>query len=397
MTTPTPINHDLIRHYIPGSTPENAEKTVCVTGASGFIGSHLVELLLRDGYRVRATVRDRDNQEKVEHLHALDHEIFLMEQPTSEDESEPDSAGDTSPAPRPSPSGFTGRLEIVSADLLEPGSFDEVIHGCDAVMHTASAVFLTAKDPQKEIVDVALRGTENVLQAVNKSGSVRRVVLTSSISAVLDNARPPDHVFTEADWNDSATLETEPYPLSKVLGERRAREICEAQPDQEGAWDLVAIHPTMVMGPVMTKVHCRTSPSLVRDLMRGKFPAAPNLSFGIVDVRDVAQAHLAAMMHPAPSERYVCTSESVPLIEISKLLREEFPQSKAPRRRMPDPLMYIAALFDKRLTFTFLRQNLGRQRRMDNGLIQRELLPGLRSAQESLIDTAQSLVRKGFL
>jgi len=338
-----------------------SDELICVTGASGFIGSYLVKGLLEGGHRVRATVRDPSATEKLAHLKAM------------------------------------GDVEIFGANLLEEGSFHEAIDGCDVVMHAASAVFLTAKDPQKEIVDVAVKGTENVLQAVQAAGTVRRVVLTSSVSAVLDDARPPSHVFTEADWNDSATLKTEPYPLSKVRGERRAREICDAQGEGEGAWDLVAINPTMVMGPVLTKVHCRTSPSLIRDLMRGKFPAAPDLTFGLVDVRDVAAAHLAAMDHPSPAERYICTSESMRLVEISKLLRRDFPSSKAPRRRMPNPLMYVAALFDKRLSFAFLKRNLGRRRQIDNSLLMRDLVADPLKGAESVRDTARSFIELGFL
>ena len=338
-----------------------SNELICVTGASGFIGSYLVKGLLERGYRVRATVRDPSATEKVAHLKQM------------------------------------GDVEIYGADLLEEGSFHEAVRGCDVVMHAASAVFLTAKDPQKEIVDVAVKGTENVLSAVQDAGTVRRVILTSSVSAVLDDARPPDHLFTEADWNDSATLKTEPYPLSKVRGERRARELCEAQSASEGAWDLVAINPTMVMGPVLTKVHCRTSPSLVRDLMRGKFPAAPDLNFGLVDVRDVAEAHLVAMDHPEPAERYICTSESMRLPEISRLLRQHFPSSKAPRHRMPNPLMYVAALFDKRLSFSFLKRNLGRRRKIDNSLLKRDLVPEPLSGDASIRDTAQSFIDLGFL
>jgi len=331
--------------------------TVCVTGASGFIGSHLVKLLLEEGYQVRGTVRDATNEAKTAHLKAL------------------------------------GNVELFSADLMVPGSFDEAIDGCDFVMHAASAVYLTADDPQKEIVDVAVMGTENVLDSVNRASSVKRVVLTSSVAAIFDTAKAADYVFSEDDWNDSANIEEEPYSLSKKLAEQRAHEIAE----KADHWDLVAINPVFVTGPVMTKVHCRTSPSVVRSLMQGRFPGVPDLHFYLVDVRDVARAHLAAMNHENPEARYLCATKSMSMREMAKALRQEFPKSKTPRFPLPSALMYLAPIFDKRLTFSYLRKNLGRTRKLNNSRLRRDLVPDLIPSKESMLDSARSFVELGFI
>ena len=335
----------------------NSNTTVCVTGASGFIGSHLVKLLLEEGYRVRATVRDATNEDKTAHLRAL------------------------------------GEMELFSADLMDAGSFDEAIEGSDYVIHAASAVYLTADDPQKEIVDVAVMGTENVLASVNRSSSVKRVVLTSSVAAVFDAKRPTDYVFSEEDWNNSATLADEPYSLSKKLAEQRAHEIAE----QSESWDLVAINPVFVTGPVMTRVHCRTSPSLVRSLMQGRFPGVPDLHFYLVDVRDVARAHLAAMNHPTPERRYLCATGSMSMREMAKALRSEFPKSKTPRFALPNLLMYMSPFFDKRFTFAYLRTNLGRARLLNNARLTRDLVPSLIPSKESMLASARSFVELGFI
>ncbi|EYU34232.1 hypothetical protein MIMGU_mgv1a0266902mg, partial [Erythranthe guttata] len=130
-------------------------KVVCVTGASGFIASWLVKLLLHRGYTVKATVRNLSDPSKVAHLKALE--------------------------------GAKERLELFEANLLEQGSFDAVVDGCDGVFHTASPVIVdNINDPQTELIEPAVKGTMNVLSScVKKKGSIKRVVLTSSIAAVM--------------------------------------------------------------------------------------------------------------------------------------------------------------------------------------------------------------------
>ena len=141
---------------------------VLVTGASGYIASYIVRDLLAEGYTVRGTVRDPNKVAELAHLRAMP--------------------------------GAPERLELVAADLLTPGAFDPHMSGCATVMHTASPYKLDVKDPQKDLVEPALLGTQNVLEAVARSSTVKRVVLTSSMAAITDE---PDenHVLTEADWN----------------------------------------------------------------------------------------------------------------------------------------------------------------------------------------------------
>ncbi|KAK4278711.1 hypothetical protein QN277_016519 [Acacia crassicarpa] len=133
-------------------------RVVCVTGASGFIASWLVKLLLLRGYTVKATVRDPNDSKKVQHLLELE--------------------------------GARERLSLMKADLLEEGSFDSAVEGCEGVFHTASPVSVDVKDPQTELIDPALKGTLNVLKSCAKSPSLKRVVLTSSIATMLFNGKP---------------------------------------------------------------------------------------------------------------------------------------------------------------------------------------------------------------
>ncbi|KAG6629912.1 hypothetical protein CIPAW_14G117700 [Carya illinoinensis] len=176
-------------------------KLVCVTGASGYIASWLVKFLLQRGYTVRASVRD----------------------PTLNKE----------------------RLHLFKENLLEEGSFDTAIQGCEGVFHTASPFYLDVKDPEAELLDPAVKGTLNVLNSCTKSASVRQVVLTSSIAAVANNGRPrtPDVVVDETWFSDPEICKEAKlwYVLSKTLAEEAAWKFAK-----ESGLAMVAINPAMV-------------------------------------------------------------------------------------------------------------------------------------------------------
>ena len=335
---------------------------VCVTGASGFIGTHVVRLLLERGYRVRATVRDPDDDAKVGHLRTL------------------------------------GDVDIRAGDLMQPGSFDDAMAGCTYVVHAASPVMLSARDVERDIVEPAVRGTRGVLESVVKAGTVKRVVQTSSIAAVYDMSRPDSDVFDEGDWNEEAVNGGLPYPRSKVLAERAAVAFRDGLPKAE-QFELTAINPTFVLGPVTARIHLRTSPKLISEILDHKLPAIPNFYFNLVDVRDVAEAHVRALTHPSESlaPRYICYAEQLHFTEICARLARAFPDRRIPRRRAPDALVYAFALVDRRLTWSYLRRSLGRQVRIDNTRARTSLGVSFRAIDETLRDTAQSIVDGGFV
>jgi dihydroflavonol-4-reductase len=324
-----------------------------------------VRELLERGYRVRATVRDPGDEARTAHLHTIAAK-----------------AG--------------GELELVAADLTQRGSFDDAVAGCELVIHSASTTRLTADDPQRDIVDVAVEGTNNVLDAVVKAGRVRRLVLTSSIAAVIDESLPPDYLFSEADWNESATLADSPYPLSKTLAEKAAWKRVESLPEGE-RFQLVTLNPTFVLGPLYVRAHIRSSPAIVRDLLRGKFPLVPNFHLGIVDVRDVAIAHAEALRREDASGRHILDSRGVWMREMAAILRATYPDRRIPRLPIPDVAMYLVAAFDKRLTWNFLRRNLSIARRIDNRRSIERLGMQYRGVADSIRETARSLIEGGWL
>ena len=331
---------------------------MCVTGASGFVGTHVVAAFLERGHRVRGTVRDTGDDAKCAHLREL--------------------------------SGANERLELVDADLLEPGSFDSAVEGCGAVVHTAAVAKLTSKDPQRDIVDPSVHGVENVISAVRIASCARVFVQTSSMAAVT-NAPDPTREYSEADWNDTATLERDPYGLAKAQAERAVWEFAE----EPGAPRCVAINPTLVLGPVWTKAHANTSPSVIRDVVRGSYPANPKFHFGLVDGRDVGLAHALAVEKDVTG-RHILVADALWMKEIAEVLREAYPKRSISHRELPNFIMFFASLFDKRIDRASLRALLDKEIRLDNTRSRENLGLAYRPVKQSLIDTAQSLIEHGF-
>lgn len=160
---------------------------------------------------------------------------------------------------------------------------------CRSVIHTASPYVIDVEDPQRDLVDPAVNGTLSVLRSAAKAG-VERVVLTSSMAAISDEPRD-DQVFTEADWNEQSSLKRNPYYFSKAEAERAAWAFVE---EEAPSFDLVVINPYMVLGPSLGP-SLNTTNQLFRDVLTGVYPGIMSLSWGFVDVRDVARAHVLAM------------------------------------------------------------------------------------------------------
>ncbi|KAE9615803.1 hypothetical protein Lal_00017353 [Lupinus albus] len=272
-------------------------KVVCVTGASGYIASWIVKLLLHRGYTVKATVRDTNDRRKIDHLLSLD--------------------------------GAKERLQLFKANLLEEGSFDIVVQGCHGVFHTASPFYHDVKDPQAELIDPALKGTLNVLNSVAKSPSVKRVVITSSIAAVAYNRKPrtPDVVVDET-WFSNPDLCKESkmwYVLSKTLAEDAAWKFAK-----ENNIDIVTINPAMVIGPLL-QPSLNTSAAAVLNLINGA-ETFPNATFGWINVKDVANAHIQAYEISSANGRYCLVERVVHFSEVVKTLSDLYPKLKLPQK-----------------------------------------------------------------
>ena len=341
------------------------ESTVCVTGASGFIAGQTIRELLAAGFNVRGTVRGEVEDSQYAYLKQLP--------------------------------GGGERLTLVPGDLTQPGSFDAAIAGCDYVIHAASPYLLETKNPQQELVDPAVNGTLDVLRTCANSPSVKRVVLTSSLAAITDE--PDDqHVFTETDWNSKSSLTRNPYFYSKALAEQAAWGFMR---EQARAFDLVVLNPCMVIGAALGP-NLNSSNQVIRDLLSGTYPGIMALNFCMVDVCDVARAHVLALNKDDAEGRYICFSEAMTMGEIVDFLQQAgYSNYRLPRRDMSAG--WVSSLV-KLLSYTqpsgagdFIRSHLGKTMRISNAKICAELGMEFRPVRETLVDAVEDLMGRGHL
>lgn len=342
-------------------------KNILVTGGTGYIGSWVVKNLLEAGYTVRLTTRDKTRTSKFEHL-----TVIASESP--------------------------GALEIYEADLLKEGSFDEPAEGYDAIIHMASPFTLRFDDPEKELVEPALSGTENVLMAANKTDSVKKVVLTSSVAAVhgdnIDMKEKGLKEFTEANFNTSSSVEHQPYSYSKVVAEKKAWEIYEKQNN----WQLVVINPSFVLGPPLNAITNSESLQFMQDMLSGKFYlGAPNLQFGFVDVRDVARAHLLALECGEAEGRYILAERTMSVYDLSKMIKQLFGKKyRLPLMRAPKFMLYLTGwMFG--LTRKFIKRNVGYFIKLNSTKSREKLGLKYRPLKETIVDMVNQMESFGLV
>jgi len=340
-----------------------------VTGATGYVAGHVVRRLLEEGLKVHAAVRDPDHAEKRKYL---------------------DAVADASP----------GSIRYFEADLMKPGSYAEAMAGCGVVFHTASPFKLEIADPQKELVDPAKRGTRNVLEEASRTDTVRRVVVTSSCAAIYgDNAdldKTPKGVFTENIWNSSSSLQHQPYSFSKTLAEKEAWRIAEAQ----DRWDLVTVNPSLVIGPGINPFGTSESFNLVRQMGDGTLKiGTTRWGLGVVDVRDLAEAHLRAAFTPRASGRYITSGHNSDMYELATALLPKYGDDyPIPRRVLPKWLAWLfGPLANKALTRRVISLNVNRPWRADNSRSREDLCMEYRPMEESINDFFQQLIDSGQL
>ncbi|KMT14529.1 hypothetical protein BVRB_4g072990 [Beta vulgaris subsp. vulgaris] len=279
-------------------TAERNGKKVCVTGASGYIASWLVNFLLQRGYTVNATVRDPYDSRKTEHLLGL--------------------------------KGAKERLHLYKADLMDEGSFDAAVAGCEGVFHTASPVNFDAKDPQVDLLDPAVKGTLNVLVSCKKFPTIRRVILTSSTATSIftGTTLAPDVMVDETWFSDPEICKGSnmmSYALSKVLAEEAAWKFAK-----ENDIDMVSINPSMVIGPMLQST-VNDSVASILNLINGS-ESYPDLVCPWVHVKDVVEAHIRAFEIPSAAGRYILAERVLHFSDVLKILHQIYPSFKLPNK-----------------------------------------------------------------
>jgi nucleoside-diphosphate-sugar epimerase len=329
--------------------------TVLVTGVSGFLGGHVALKLLQQGYRVRGTLRR------------------MSSAPATLSRFQP----------------FEENMSFVEADLDHDKPWAEAVAGCDYVIHTASPFPSGAVRDEAGLILTAREGALRVLRASHE-GKVQRVVLTSSIAATNHGSgRAP---FSEKDWTDVGSKRATPYYKSKTLAERAAWAFAK-----ERGLPLAVINPGLILGPLMGN-DIGSSVGLIWKLLNGKFTRLPRYGCSVVDVRDVALAHVQAMIEPAAAgQRFIVGGRVFSMKNLSHALAKFFPQyeSQLPTAEVPNWFVRILALVDA--DARTIVHELGRDLSVDTSKAQSLLHWRPRSEEETIRDCGQSLIDRGLV
>ena len=337
---------------------------VLVTGATGFIAGHVILQLLDAGHEVRGTARSASSAARL-------NETL---------------------------SQYAGRpvaIELVAANLERDDGWAEAVAGMDFVQHVASPFPSGVPKDPNDLIRPATDGALRVLKASRAAG-VKRVVMTSSMAAIAygwGENRPA--VLTEEHWSNPDNLkDNTAYTRSKTIAERAAWDYVNGEGK---GLELAVINPAAVLGPVMSG-DLSASLELLTMPLSGKIPAVPRIGFGIVDVRDVAAAQVAAMTVPgAAGERFLVSQPFMWFSDVADVLRDAFPAyaKKLPKGTMPDFMLKIVAVFNP--TLKQVIPELGRQRQISNEKARTILGWTPRTANEAIIDGAQSLIDAGVV
>ncbi|MBT1705393.1 SDR family oxidoreductase [Chryseosolibacter indicus] len=343
-------------------TNSNTDELVLVTGGAGFIAVHCILQLLNAGHRVRATLRDLNREAVVRSM--------LREGGVE--------AGE--------------RLTFIQADLSSDAHWKEAVKDCAYVLHVASPTPKLNFKHEDEMIIPAREGVLRVLRASRDAG-IKRVVLTSAIGAIVYGHPKQTTPYDETVWTD--TTHAPAYQKSKTLAERAAWEFIERE---GGKLELSVVNPAAVMGPVLGPDYSH-SIYLIKNLLTGKMAGCPKINSCFVDVRDVADLHLRAMLDlKAKGERFIATGgESIWLVEVAKILKAHLGNKadKVKAMQLPNTVLRIAALKDPMVKS--MVPLLGTPMNLTSAKAIELLGWSPRSSKEAILAAAESLIRLNLL
>jgi nucleoside-diphosphate-sugar epimerase len=343
---------------------DNNNKTVLVTGGSGFVALHCIQQLLNKGYKVRATLRSLNKKQEV--LDALKE------------------------------GGITSfeNLSFAEADLTKDDNWNDAAAGCEYVLHIASPIYLKVPKDESEMIRPAVDGTIGVLKAARNAG-VKRVVMTSNFGAVGYSHRDTTKLITEESWTNPDEKGLSAYNKSKVLAEKAAWSFMKKE---GGNLELSVINPVGVFGPAFGK-NLSSGFELLKKILDGSMKAIPNMTISTIDVRDLADLHIRTMTSDAANgQRFLALSGGVlTLPQIAALLKSKLGEKgkNISVKTLPDWIVRVAAWFSP--VAKNIVPQLGRYREASNEKAKTMLGWAPRTNEEALLAAAESLFRMGAI
>ena len=341
----------------------NSKGLILVTGASGFVGKWCVIELLRDGYSVRGTVR---STAKAEAVRTTIRKVLGGE--------------------------AAGRLDLVQADLMSDTGWAEAMAGVDAVMHVAAQILAEEPKDANVVIGPAVEGTSRVLRFAAEAG-VTRVILTSSIATVGygHGHTSGKRVYSEKHFTN---LDGMKFTWAYCTGKTKAEQAAWAFAEEKGL-KLTTIHPGAILGPAVDD-DASISLGMVSGLLEGAMPAMPSNGFSIIDVRDVAAMHVAALEQPeSAGQRYLATSDYVPFPQVADILRVAYPDRNVTTKSVPDWIIKLLARFGG--PTRQIINDIGNEKHFDRTkgekLLGRPFIP----AKDAILSSAESLIELGLL
>jgi nucleoside-diphosphate-sugar epimerase len=288
------------------------------------------------------------------------------------------------------------RIKYFDTDLLIENSYEEAMTNCELVFHIASPFKLDSKNPNEEVIKPALYGTRNVLKSVNRVNSVKKVVLTSSVAAIygdsIDSRNVPKGVFDESMWNTTSSPNHSEYSYSKMIAEKEAWKIYNNQE----RWDLAVINPSFVIGPSINPYSNFESKKFMLQMGNGDLKrGVPDITLGVVDVRDVAEAHVKAGFNEKAKERYIVSNRSVSMLQIAKFIRDKYgDQYPVPTKNAPKFLVWLIAplIGVKR---SFVKNNVGYRVEFNNNKSKEILEISYSPIEKAVTDFFQQFIDHG--
>jgi len=324
---------------------------VLVTGASGFLGSHITKRLLEQNQKVRGTVR------------SIEASKFLYDLvPEKKD-----------------------NLELVEVELLDFAKWDLVTQGCEFVVHTACPVPITnPKDVENKLFKPAIEGTRGVLNSSLKNG-VKKVVVTSAFNALWIGNEYRN--ITEEIWAIDGNEDV--YNTAKIKQEKLVWEFYEKNKEKV---EITVLCPGLLIGPLLKKKE-NLGEQIIKEFMSKKLPGIPDINFAVADVRDVAAAHVKALdSNKCSGKRYIIANKSMALKDITEILAKEFEKYgyKFPKTLLKRCALKFDSMFDEKAKK--LLAFYGRKVRFDNKLSLNELEVKYRPIEETIVEMAYSLI-----